>query len=93
MPRLIERLHDCTSHDPQLMAEAAAELAGLRQRVDALELVLLVLVRTGWPWQEDGSPNEILRHCRDGYGPAMREARQLLGLETRSALTRTEPKS
>ncbi|HEY5974655.1 MAG TPA: hypothetical protein VIU41_07940 [Geobacteraceae bacterium] len=93
MPRLAERLRTCTTLDPQLMTEAAAELADLQQRVDALELVLLMLVRTGWPWQEDGTPSEILHHCRDGYGPAMREARQLLGLETRSVLTRTEPKT
>ena len=28
MPGLIERLRDCPEHDPSLLAEAAAELAG-----------------------------------------------------------------
>jgi hypothetical protein len=79
--------------DRATVAEITGEIIDLRKRRDALEMVLLVLVRTGWPWQEDGEPNEMFRNARDGFATAMQEARELLGLEHRSIITRTEPRT
>lgn len=79
--------------DQPLLADALAEIGELRKRRDKLEILLIMLVRTGWPWQEDGTPNEILRNCKDGYAEAMHEAKELLGLELRSTITRTEPRT
>ncbi len=96
MPNIRERLSACMENgalDSTLLPDVARELDGLRHRVDELETVLIMLVRTGWPWREDGEPNDILDACKDGYAAAMREARELLGLDYRSAITRTEPKT
>ncbi len=79
--------------DRALLEEAAEEIAGLRKRRDTLEMVLLMLVRTGWPWQEDGTPNGILPNCKDGYAASMLEAKELLGLDHLSMITRTEPRT
>ena len=79
--------------DKALLTDTVEEIAGLRKRRDELETVLLMLVRTGWPWQEDGTPNEILPHCKDGYAVAMQEAKGLLGLDHLSMITRTEPRT
>jgi len=79
--------------DQTLLEDALAEIGELRKRRDRLEILLIMLVRTGWPWQEDGTPNEILHNCKDGYAGAMHEAKELLGLELRSTITRTEPRT
>ena len=73
--------------------ELVAEIEGLRKRVNELEELLIMLVRTGWPWDEDGDPNGIFHSCRDGYTTAIVEARELLGLDHRSRITRTEPRT
>ena len=65
----------------------------LRNRVNELEELLIMIVRTGWPWDEDGKPNAIFHTSKDGFATAMAEARELLGLEHRSAITRTEPRT
>ncbi len=96
MPDIVTRLKTAVESgttDPALIADALDEITELRQRRDKLEMVLIMLARTGWPWREDGEPNEILHSCRDGYGEAMLEAKELLGLNFRSRLTRTEPKT
>ena len=43
--------------------------------IEALEELLIMVVRTGWPWDEEGEPNGIFRTCRDGYATAMVEAK------------------
>jgi len=58
---------------------AMAEVSALRQRRDELEKVLRLLVQTGWPWDEDGQPNEVYRSSSAGFAAAMREAKVLLG--------------
>ncbi|RII26652.1 MAG: hypothetical protein CXR31_09550 [Geobacter sp.] len=96
MPDVLERLKsdgNNGSPDRALLDEAVGEIAGLRKRRDELEMVLLMLVRTGWPWQEDGTPNGILPNCKDGYAAAIQEAKELLGLDHLSMITRTEPKT
>jgi PilZ domain-containing protein len=70
---------------------AMAEIASLLKQKDELEKVLSRLVRTGWPWDEHGQPNEILRSCKDGYAPAMLAARKLLGRTKRSMVARPAP--
>lgn len=95
MPHLERRLQAAIAAgqaDPALLEELHARLLELQQRHDQLETLLIMLVRTGWPWQEDGTPNELFHAARDGYASAIGEARELLGLE-RSRLTRTEPKT
>ncbi len=74
------------------MADAEKELRELGDRVNALEELLIMIVRTGWPWDEEGEPNVIFHASRDGFATAMAEARALLGLE-RSRITRTEPRT
>lgn len=96
MPDVLERLKACGEDgrvDRTLLSQAVEEMAGLRKRRDELELVLLMLVRTGWPWQEDGTPNGILHNCKDGYAAAMKDAKELLGLDHLSMITRTEPRT
>ncbi|GFE59301.1 hypothetical protein [Geobacter sp. AOG1] len=96
MPDVLERLKACGEDgrvDRTLLSQAVEEMAGLRKRRDELELVLLMLVRTGWPWQEDGTPNGILLNCKDGYAAAMHDAKELLGLDHLSMITRTEPRT
>ena len=74
-----------------LLPELAAELADLRKRQNELEELMIMIVRTGWPWDEEGEPNDIFRTSRDGFATAMTEARDLLGLGHLSRITRTEP--
>ena len=96
MSNILERLHACMDNgavDQAVFPELAAEIEGLRKRVNELEELLIMLVRTGWPWDEDGDPNGIFHSCRDGYTTAIVEARELLGLDHRSRITRTEPRT
>ncbi len=92
LARLKNRLQD-QGGDPALLAELEGEYAELTHKADALETLLITIVRTGWPWDEEGSPNEILRAARNGYGPAMVEAKELLGLGLNTRITRTEPRT
>lgn len=57
---------------------AVAQIAALHQRNDELENVLKELVRTGWPWDEDGRANGMALACRDGFTAAMLAAKKLL---------------
>ena len=65
----------------------------LRKQRDSLEEILIVLSRTELPWDEAGNPTDALPHFRERYLNAVREAAGLLGLELRSTITRTEPRT
>lgn len=96
MPNALERLKRSLENgaiDLALLAEAEKECKELRLRVDELEERLIMIVRTGWPWDEEGEPNAIFHAARDGFATAMAEARELLGLGHRSTITRTEPRT
>lgn len=56
-----------------------AELAMVRSHNAALETLLLKLVKSGWPWDADGTPNGMAHAFGDGFTTAMREAKRLLG--------------
>ncbi len=96
MPNALERLKaglNGGTVDRQLLADVEKEFSELKTRVDELEELLIMIVRTGWPWDEEGEPNAIFHAGRDGFATAMTEAREILGLAGRSRLTRTEPKT
>jgi hypothetical protein len=84
---------ECGTTDRTLLEEAVREIAELRERRDALEEILIILARTGMPWDEDGAPTDAFPAFRERYHRAMHEASELLGLELRSTITRTEPKT
>lgn len=95
MSTILERMRQSAESgaiDPSLVVEAIERIAELQSRADRLEELLIILVRTGWPWNEEGEPTEILKQAKEGFGPAMKEARELLNLD-RSRLTRTEPRT
>lgn len=95
MPNLLERLKanmESGDIDPVLLNDVVKGYSELTDRVNQLEELLIMIVRTGWPWDEEGEPNAIFHASRDGFATAMAEARELLGLR-RSRITRTEPKT
>jgi hypothetical protein len=79
--------------DPSLLAEMENEYAELVKKADALETLLITIVRTGWPWDEEGEPLVIHDAVKGGFTTAMLEARNLLGLNLATRITRTEPKT
>ncbi|BDV42772.1 hypothetical protein GURASL_16950 [Geotalea uraniireducens] len=79
--------------DRALLAEVENEYREHKERLDALEELLIMIVRTGWPWDEEGEPNALFHAGKDGFVTAISEARHLLGLDFRSRLTRTEPRT
>lgn len=81
------------SLDNDMLSALFEDVDELEKKASKLEELLIVLVRTGWPWDEDGEPNEIFHTCRDGFTSAIAEAKILLCLDTRSTITRTEPKT
>jgi hypothetical protein len=92
----LEKLKTCMESgmaDQTLLSAVEKEYGELKSRVDELEELLIMIVRTGWPWDEEGEPNMILHAARDGFATAMVEARELLGLDRRSMITRTEPRT
>jgi hypothetical protein len=96
MSNALERLKTSLENgviDLSLLSEVESERGELRSRVNELEELLIMIVRTGWPWNEEGEPNAIFHASRDGFATAMSEARELLGLATRSMITRTEPRT
>lgn len=92
LARLKSRLQE-QGVDPSQLAELEADYAELVRKADQLETLLITIVRTGWPWDEEGTPNAIHAAARDGYGQAMVEAKELLGLGLNTRITRTEPKT
>ena len=96
MSKVLERLKASLENgvvDPSLLPEVVAEYGELVDRVNSLEELLIMIVRTGWPWDGEGQPNAIFHVSKDGFATAMVEARELLGLGLRSTITRTEPKT
>ena len=96
MSKALERLKASLENgvvDPSLLPEVVAEYGELVDRVNSLEELLIMIVRTGWPWDEEGQPNAVFHASKDGFATAMVEARELLGLGLRSTITRTEPKT
>lgn len=79
--------------DPALLAGVEAEYAELTHKADQMETLLITIVRSGWPWDGEGEPNDIHAAAKDGYAQAMVEAKELLGLGLNTMITRTEPKS
>ena len=96
MPNALARLKTSLQDravDPSILGELEAEYAELVHKVDKLETLLITIVRTGWPWDEEGEPNEIHRAAKDGFATAMSEAKELFGLGLNTRITRTEPKT
>jgi len=92
---IVNRLHESAKGevvDPNLLEDAIREITELRQRRDALEEILIILARTGLPWDEAGVPSDAFPAFRERYQRAMHEAAELLGLQ-RSTITRTEPRT
>jgi hypothetical protein len=95
MNTILKKLQEATkagTADKALLEEVANHLKELQHHTDQLEELLIILVRTGWPWNDEGEPNEVFTHSREGYVAAIKEARTVLQLD-RSRLTRTEPKT
>lgn len=79
--------------DSELVDEAISEIKELRKVRDTLEEILIILARTPLPWDEDGKMNEGFPLFKERYVNAMHEASDLLGLDLRSVITRTEPRT
>lgn len=96
MPNAVARLKSRMQEqgvDLSLLGDLESEYAELVKKSDELETLLITIVRTGWPWDEEGSPNQIHGAVRDGYANAMVEAKKLLGLGMNTMINRTEPKT
>jgi hypothetical protein len=96
MPNALARLKTALQEkgvDPSILGELEAEYADLHHKADELETLLIMIIRTGWPWDEDGEPNAIHDAVRSGFTTSMLEARDLLGLNLNTRITRTEPKT
>lgn len=79
--------------DSALLADAVQEISELRQRRDALEELLIILMRTELPWDDDNNLTDAFPHFKERYLNAMHEASEMLGLQLRSTITRTEPRT
>jgi len=97
MPDILHRLRALlesgASADSKLLEDAVSEITELRKQRDALEEILIVLARTELPWDAEGKPTEALPRFQERYLKAIHEAADLLGLELRSTITRTEPRT
>lgn len=96
MPNALARLKKSLQEqgaDPSLLAELENEYAERVTKSDKIEALLITIVRTGWPWDEEGNPNVIHDAVRDGYTTSMVAAKDLLGLGMTTMITRTEPRT
>ncbi|MBJ6750293.1 hypothetical protein [Geomonas anaerohicana] len=96
MTDILQKLQGATTDDPataEVLREAVQEIRELRKQRDELEEIMIVLSRTEFPWDEDGNPTDGLPHFKERYLNAVHEAAGLLGLELRSTITRTEPRT
>lgn len=95
MQRIVEKVRErlqAGGTDEQHAAQVLEEFAELQQKNNGLEAALIMLVRTGAHYEnQDISGDDGA--LREGFATAMKEARSLLGLEHRSVLTRTEPRT
>lgn len=95
MQRLLGRIRETLQAggtDERHAAQVLEEVADLQRKINELETSLIMLVRTGAPYenQELSTDDGALR---GGFATAMKDARAILGLEHRSTLTRTEPRT
>jgi hypothetical protein len=93
MQNILDRLKsdmEAGAIDLSILPDVVAEIEALRTKADLLEELLIMLVRTGWPWDEEGEPNEIYSSCRQGYVATIVEAKKQLGLDRLSMITGTE---
>lgn len=79
--------------EPDFLQDIITQVEELQKKSDRLEELLITVVRTGWPWDENNDPNALFHNSKDGYSQAMSQARALLGLDYRSTITRTEPRT
>lgn len=96
MPNSLEKLKRSLKEgiiDMSIVSELEDEYRELKHQADEFEKLLIMLVRTGWPWDEDGEPNAIFQASKEGFSTAMREAHDLLGLNYRTMINRTEPRT
>jgi len=96
MTDIVERLKSSMASgaaDSELLGDAIQEISELRHRRDALEELLIILMRTELPWDDDNKLTDAFPHFKERYLNAMHEASELLGFELRSTITRTEPKT
>lgn len=96
MTDIVERLKSSMASgeaDSKLLGEALQEITELRHRRDALEELLIILMRTELPWDDDNNLTEAFPHFKERYLNALHEASALLGIELRSTITRTEPRT
>jgi hypothetical protein len=96
MPDILQRLRSSMETDAansHLLGDAIREIVELRKTRNALEEILIILARTELPWDDDGSPTEGLPHFKERYVKAIHDATELLGLDLRSTITRTEPRT
>jgi len=96
MPDIAARLKQGMENkaaDRTLLEDTLREITELRGRRDALEEMMIILVRTGFPWDEEGTPGDAFPAFRERYQRVMHEASALLGLELRSTINRTEPRT
>jgi hypothetical protein len=96
MTDIVERLKSSTASgeaDSKLLGEAVQEISGLRQKCDALEELLIILMRTELPWDDNNNLTDAFPHFKERYLNAMHEASKLLNFDLRSAITRTEPRT
>ena len=96
MPNALTRLKTTLQNqavDLSILGEVEIEYEELLKKADEFESLLIMLVRTGWPWDEEGEPNAICHAGKDGFADAMVKARDLLGLNLNTRITRTEPRT
>lgn len=96
MSNALEKLKTSLKEDiinMSIMSELEDDYRELKHQADEFEKLLIILVRTGWPWDEDGEPNAIFHASKEGFSSTMREAHDLLGLNHQTIINRTEPKT
>lgn len=96
MPRILEKVKESLKAggtDSKYATEVIEEVTALQQKIDQLEAALIMLVRTGAHYENQVIEDDGGGTLRDGFTAALKEARTILGLEHRSVLTRTEPRT
>jgi hypothetical protein len=96
MPDLIKMLQAQMENDPsngKLLGDALQEIEALRKERDQLAEILIILARTEFPWDADGKVTGAFSLFKERYLKAMHEACEVLGLDLRSTITRSEPRT
>lgn len=95
MPRILEKVKESLKAggtEEKYATDVIEAVDALQQRINQLEAALIMLVRTGGHYENQGIEDDG-GTLRDSFAAALKEARTLLGLEHRSVLTRTEPRT